>query len=152
MLQLNDHTCIKCNRGGETPRTASHPTLHYRYGGLNTAKLRHCMKVAHTANCLLCGQLDGGHHSMSGCLHMSGMYTERHNVGGRILLKTLLQGAGLMHDSGHAAHISDSACPNLAPTYGGWFASIIPDWVHTKGREKQMGQVLTRPDLLIAGA
>jgi hypothetical protein len=66
-------------------------TLHYRYGGLNTAKLRHRMKVAPTANCLLCGQLDGGHHSMSGCPHMSGMYTERHNVGGRILLKASAQ-------------------------------------------------------------
>jgi hypothetical protein len=67
-------------------------TLHYRYGGLKTAKLRHRMKVASTANCLLCGQLDRGHHSMSGCPHMSGMYTERHNLGGRILLKALLQG------------------------------------------------------------
>jgi hypothetical protein len=81
-------------------------TLHYRYGGLNTAKLRHRMKVAPTANCLrLCGQLDEGHHSMSGGPHMIEMYTERHNVGGRILLKALLKGGRgsdvVKHDIGH---------------------------------------------------
>jgi hypothetical protein len=75
----------------------------------NTAKLRHRgMKVAPTANCLLCRQLDEGrNYSMSGCPHMSGMYTERHNIGGHALLKALLKGGrGLdvvMHAIGHAA-------------------------------------------------
>jgi hypothetical protein len=75
---------------GGPPGQSHHPPL--QIGGLNTAKLRHRMKVAPIANCLMCGQLDGGHHCMSGCPHMSGMYTERHNVGGRILLKALLKG------------------------------------------------------------
>jgi ribonuclease HI len=114
-------------------------TLHYRYGGLNTAKLRHRMKVAPTANCLLCGQLDGGHHSMSGCPHMSGMYTERHNVGGHILLKALLKGGRgadiVMHDIGHAA---DASLMRHAPTpTGESFATRIPEWVYTKGRRRK---------------
>jgi hypothetical protein len=134
-------------------------TLHYRYGGLNTAKLRQRMKVAPTANCVLCGQLDGGHHSMSGCPHMSGMYTERHNVGGRILLKALLQGGRgsdvVMHDVGHAA---DAALIQHAPTSGGSFTTRIPEWVYTKGRrrkpsvEEKSKWDKYRPDILmIAG-
>jgi hypothetical protein len=134
-------------------------TLHYRYGGLNTAKLRHRMKVAPTANCLLCGQLDGGHHSMSGSPHMSGMYTERPNVGGRILLKALLKGGRgsdvVMHDIGHAA---DAALIQHALKSGGSFATRIPEWVYTKGRrrkpsvEEKSKWDKYRPDILmIAG-
>jgi hypothetical protein len=126
----------------QNPAHSSQPqhTLHYKYGGLNTAKLRHGMKVAPTANCLLCGQLDGGHHSMSGCPHMSGTYTERHNVGGRILFKALLKGGRgsesdvVMHDIGHAA---DAALLQHAPTSGGSFATRIPEWVYTKGRRRK---------------
>ena len=113
-------------------------TLQYRYGGLNTAKMRHRMKVAPTANCILCGQLDGGHHSMSGCPHMSGMYTERHNVGGRILLKALLKGGRgadiVMHDIGHAA---DASMLHDVPKSQGSFATRIPEWVYTKGRRSK---------------
>jgi hypothetical protein len=117
------------------------------------------MKVAPTANCLLCGRLDGGHHSMSGCPHMSGMYTERHNIGGRILLKALLKGGRgsdvVMHDIGHAA---DAALMQHAPTSGGSFATRIPEWVYTKGRrrkpnvEEKSKWDKYRPDILmIAG-
>jgi ribonuclease HI len=85
-------------------------TQQYRYGGLNTAKLRHRMKVAPNPNCILCGQLDGGHHSLSGCPHMSGMHIERHNKAGHMILKALLQGGRgadvVMHDIGH----SQDAC------------------------------------------
>jgi hypothetical protein len=51
---------------------------------------------------------------------MSGMYTERHNLGGRILLKALLKRGRrsdvVMHDIGHAA---DAALMQHAPTSGG---------------------------------
>jgi hypothetical protein len=74
---------------------------------------------------------------MSGCLHMSGMYTERHNVGGPILLKALLKGGRgsdvVMHDIGHAA---DAALMQHAPTSGGSFSTRIPEWVYTKGRSQ----------------
>jgi hypothetical protein len=62
-------------------------TLQYRSGGLNTAKFRHRMQKATTPNCLLCGQMDGGHHSLSGCPHLSGLYTNRHNGAGKLILR-----------------------------------------------------------------
>ena len=127
-------------------------TQHYRYGGLNTAKLRYRMKVAPTPNCLLCGQHDGGHHSLSGCPHMNGMYIERHNSAGRIILKALLKGGRgadvVMHDIGHK---EDS--PSRS------YATRIPAWVYTKSRRSQPNPVdktkwdRYRPDiLLVAGS
>jgi hypothetical protein len=75
---------------------------------------------------------------MCGCLHKSGMYTERHNVGGRILLKALLKGGRgsdiVMHDIGHAA---GAALMQNAPTSGGSFATRVPEWVYTKGRRRK---------------
>jgi hypothetical protein len=69
---------------------------------------------------------------------MSGMYTERHNVGGRILLKALLKGGRgsdvVMHNIGHAA---DAALMQHAPTSGASFATRIPEWVYTKGRRRK---------------
>jgi hypothetical protein len=93
---------------------------------------------------------------MSGCPHMSGMYTERHNVGGRILLKALLKGGRgsdvVMHDIGHA---EDAALMQHAMTSGGSFATRIPEWVYTKGRrqkqsvEEQSKWDKYRPDILM---
>jgi ribonuclease HI len=140
-------------------------TQQYRYGGLNTAKLRHRMKVAPTPNCILCGQLDGGHHSLSGCPHMSGMHIERHNKAGHIILKAILQGGRgadvVMHDIGHS---QDDSLPQgggtamAHATRTGGFATRIPSWVYTKRRNgipcaqtKQKWDKF-RPDmLLIAG-
>jgi hypothetical protein len=87
------------------------------------------------------------------------MYTERHNVGGRILLKALLKGGRgsdvVMHDIGHAA---DAALMQHAPTSGVSFATRIPEWVYTKGRrrkpslEEKSKWDKYRPDILmIAG-
>jgi hypothetical protein len=109
-------------------------TQQYRYGGLNTAKLRHRMKLVPTPNCVLCGQMDGGHHSLSGCPHMSGMHIDRHNAAGRIILKALLQGGRgadvVMHDVGHGhadAMLKDTR-------HGGGFATRIPPWVYMQRR------------------
>ena len=117
------------------------------------------MKVANNPNCMLCGQMDGGHHSLSGCPHMSGMYTERHNKAGHIILKGLLQGGKgadvVMHDVGHS---QDATLTQGAQTTTGSFATRIPSWVYTKRRkgtptaaEKHKWDKF-RPDvLLIAG-
>ena len=93
---------------------------------------------------------------MSGCPHMSGMYTERHNVGGRILLKALLKGGRgadvVMHDIGHAANAS---IIHDVPNYQGSFATRIPEWVYTKGRrskpiaEEKKKWDTYRPDILM---
>ena len=135
-------------------------TQQYRYGGLNTAKLRHRMKVASTPNCVLCGQMDGGHHSLSGCPHMNGMHIERHNKAGHIILRGLLQGGRgadvVMHDVGHSHDTSLSQGTHAA---NGGFATRIPSWVYTKRRkgtpttaEKQKWDKF-RPDILmIAGS
>ena len=129
-------------------------TQHYRYGGLNTAKFRHRMKVAPTPNCLLCGQPDGGHHSLSGCPHMNGMYIERHNSAGRMILKALLKGGRgadvVMHDIGHR---EEGDTPSRS------YATRIPAWVYTKSRRAQPSAAdkakwdRYRPDiLLVAGS
>jgi hypothetical protein len=135
-------------------------TQQYRYGGLNTAKLRHRMKIVPTPNCVLCGQMDGGHHSMSGCSHMTGMYIERHNEAGRIMLRALMRGGRgadvVMHDIGH--NYNDEIQRDTTSASSGSFATRIPSWVYTKGRksiptavEKQKWDKF-RPDmLLIAG-
>jgi hypothetical protein len=134
-------------------------TQQYRYGGLNTAKLRHRMKVVPTPNCALCGQMDGGHHSMSGCPHMSGMYIERHNQAGRIMLQALLRGGRgadvVMHDIGHG-HNDELLQGATAPHAS--FTTRIPPWVYSRSRrgrpsdaEKQKWDKF-RPDmLLVAG-
>jgi hypothetical protein len=67
------------------------------------------------------------------------MYTERHNIGGHILLKALLKGGRgadvVMHDIGHAA---DASLLRHAPSPAGEsFATRIPDWVYTKGRRRK---------------
>jgi hypothetical protein len=95
---------------------------------------------------------------MSGWPHMRGMYTERHDVGGRILLKALLKEGResdvVVHDIGYAA----DALMQHAPTSGGLFATRTLELVYTKGRrqkptsEEKNKWDKYRPDILmIAG-
>lgn len=67
-------------------------TLQYRYGGLYTNKL--AARFGHTvsANCTLCGQLDSGHHAVSGCPSLTKLVTERHNAAGRLVVKAIAEG------------------------------------------------------------
>jgi hypothetical protein len=58
--------------------------LQARYGTLNTAKFRMRCGIAPSNACLLCGAPDGGHHSLSRCDHMMGMYTRRHTRRGAL--------------------------------------------------------------------
>lgn len=50
--------------------------------------------MSKTANCPLCGQLDGVSHIAGGCHHdtMERMYTARHNSTGRLLLRAISKG------------------------------------------------------------
>jgi len=66
--------------------------LAYRYGCLYNQKL--AMRYGHATSdrCLLCGEPDGGHHTASGCAKLKGMYIDRHNRIGRILLREIARG------------------------------------------------------------
>jgi ribonuclease HI len=95
------------------PRMARTLALHYRYGQLITAKMLHRWKKVDSDACLLCGEPDGGHHSLSGCPKLKGLYINRHNTGGRHILQAVLQGAMgasvIMHDLGHRHGVQQ--CP-----------------------------------------
>jgi ribonuclease HI len=67
-------------------------TLQYRFGCLYTQKLAFRYGFSPSPYCLLCGQLDGGHHALSGCPEMHLPVTARHHNGGSIIAKATLQG------------------------------------------------------------
>jgi hypothetical protein len=110
-------------------------TLQYRSGGLNTAKFRYRMKKATTPNCLLCGQLDGGHHSLSGCPHLSGLYTNRHNGAGKLIHRYIQKGSKgtsvVMQDVGK--HDTQTQGSSASPCQAVQVAARIPAWVYTTG-------------------
>ena len=82
--------------------------------------------------CPLCGQQDGTRHILGGCSALAGLYTERHNAVGRLILKALRlhssEGAEIVqHDVGSAAKLANdgvgSTCSRMVP------ASTLPDEV-----------------------
>jgi hypothetical protein len=128
-------------------------TLQYRSGGLCTAKMRYRMKVVNTPNCELCGQPDGGHHSLSGCPDLKGLYTNRHNGAGKLIARYIMKGAkggtAVMHDCGkHIEHNTEQHQP-LPP------AARIPSWVYTSGHRRSASVVNVpqwknyRPDIML---
>lgn len=86
--------------------------LQYRYGGLYTNKLAYRYGHAPSPNCTLCGQLDGGHHSVSGCAAVNKLVIERHNGAARHILKAVadgqLGGALIMSDVGNAEKMAEA--------------------------------------------
>ena len=68
--------------------------LMYRHGSLWNNKIASRCHMSKTANCPLCGQLDGVSHIAGGCHHdtMERMYTARHNSTGRLLLRAISKG------------------------------------------------------------
>lgn len=113
--------------------------LQYRTGGLHTAKLRHRMQLVRTPDCVLCGQLDGGHHALSGCSHLKGLYIERHNAAGRLILRYVTKGSKggnvVAHDFGK------QKTPQLDPD-----CLSLPRTVPGQGRRG------SRPDLVMISA
>lgn len=94
-----------------TPAERRH-TLQYRYGGLYTTKLAFRYGHAPSPNCTLCGQMDGGHHSVSGCPAVNKLVIERHNGAARHILKAIadgqLGGALIMSDVGNAKKMAEA--------------------------------------------
>jgi ribonuclease HI len=66
--------------------------LRYRFGQMWTRKRAYRCGFAEHSRCLLCGQEDGGHHTASGCTALTGLYTERHNKLGRLIMKHVIRG------------------------------------------------------------
>jgi hypothetical protein len=72
--------------------------LRYRTGTMYTAKMRHRYKQADTPTCLLCGQVDGGHHTAAGCPALTRMYISRHHKAGQAIARAIADGR-------HGAHL-----------------------------------------------
>jgi ribonuclease HI len=119
--------------------------LQARYGTLNTARWRYKCRLASSLNCQLCGDADGGHHSLSGCTRMVGMYTQRHNEAGGIIYSTLAKGgmgaALVMQDIGR--HNAAAGDPEAARRIG---TRLPPEIRQLFGDTDRV----SRPDILIA--
>ena len=108
-------------------------TLQARYGQLNTGKFRHRAKLASTAMCKLCNQPDGRHHSLSGCPHMTKMYTARHNKAAAIICNAVRKGrlgaSLIMQDVGthNVLHASDRHEEPIQ--HDATLGTRIPGWV-----------------------
>jgi ribonuclease HI len=121
--------------------------LQARYGTLNTAKFRYRCGLAPTDACLLCGVPDGGHHSLSGCKHMLGMYTRRHNEAGGIIYRTLAKGglgaSLVMQDIGRHNAAGEGMDADTVEAIG----TRLPDEIAAACGG---AGALSRPDILIA--
>lgn len=93
--------------------------LMYRHGTLWNNKAAKRCHMSSTANCPLCGQLDGVNHIAGGCRHttMERMYTSRHNSTGRLLLRAISKGDMgsdlVMADLGSAEKCQKAGAPPL---------------------------------------
>ncbi|MFN5998335.1 MAG: RNase H family protein [Paracoccaceae bacterium] len=90
-------TCPALSNGfmrlpGFTAQQRRH-TLQYRTGSLFTGSRAHLFRLRPSAACSLChAARDDPHHIVSGCPHLSGPVTERHNAAGRLLLAAIRGG------------------------------------------------------------
>ena len=81
-----------------------------RCGLIYNKKLEKRYKKQGDGLCPLCRQPDGTRHILSGCRALSGLYTERHNAVGRLILKAIRKGESgaevVQHDVGCAAKLT----------------------------------------------
>jgi hypothetical protein len=114
--------------------------------------MRYRMGLVKTPNCELCGQPDGGQHSLSGCPELMGLYTNRHNGAGKLIMRYILKGAkggtAVMHDVGkHNDHAPEQH--HSTP------AARIPAWVYSTGHRRPASVVEAsqwknyRPDIML---
>jgi hypothetical protein len=107
--------------------------LRYRTGTMPSAKLRHRFKMADSDKCKLCGQTDGGHHTASGCPHLTKAYTHRHNKAGQLIMNAVRTGRRgaevIMMDLG-ADNTSQTCLPHRIPRDA--LPSAIPDRVKAR--------------------
>jgi len=94
--------------------------MKYRTGCLFNRKLAYMFKMAQSPKCVLCGQVDGGHHIASGCPKHVKMYTDRHNKAVRMIIKSICQGRQggclVMADAGRKEKCQQDEIPYLPRT------------------------------------
>ena len=94
--------------------------MKYRTGCLFNRKLAYMFKMAQSPKCVLCGQVDGGHHIASGCPKHVKMYTDRHNKAVRMIIKAICQGRQggclVMADAGRKEKCQQDEIPYLPRT------------------------------------
>ena len=145
-------------------------TLQYRFGCLYTQKLAFRYGFSPTPHCLLCGQLDGGHHSISGCPEMQLPVTARHHKGGSIIAQAVLRGRygadvvaldlGKLsqYESEHNTPKDTDDTPHkILPTKKREpsLTSTVPKWLLPRIlniRQKQDLKRTTKPDMILAQA
>ena len=129
------------------PAGARKLVLQARCGTLCTGSFRYKCKLATSPACLLCGGMDGGHHSLSGCSHMLKMYTKRHNEAGGILYRTLAKGglgaALVMQDIGRHNAVGKDEGAEARAEIGTRLPPELADLVKD-------GERVSRPDILVA--
>ena len=116
--------------------TAQRRTLRYRTGTLYTEASAAKFSRSDTAGaCLLCGQQDSAHHSVSACPMLSDAAASRHNRAGRLLLQAIRQGSlgayVVSADVGTLINPADSSLGRSIPRSltGGTAAPTRPDIV-----------------------
>jgi hypothetical protein len=104
-------------------------TLQYRYGGLYTNRLAYRYGHTPSPNCTLCGQPDGGHHSVSGCPAINTLVIERHNSAARYIMKAICDGQlganVIMTDIGNAEKMREAGFSTRPPARIP--ATVLPD-------------------------
>jgi ribonuclease HI len=80
----------------------SKPVMQYRWGRLPTNNWLHKIGISPTNKCPLCGEVDGGHHVVSGCKAHQKAYVQRHNEAGTEILEAISKGT-----KGHCVMMSD---------------------------------------------
>jgi hypothetical protein len=76
--------------------------MQYRWGRLPTNNWLHKIGISPTNKCPLCGEVDGGHHVVSGCKAHQKAYVQRHNEAGTEILEAISKGT-----KGHCVMMSD---------------------------------------------
>jgi exonuclease III/ribonuclease HI len=101
----------------QVKHTTKVTALKYRTGCLFNRKLAYMFKMATSPNCVLCGQMDGGHHIASGCPNHTKLYTDRHNKAVRMIIKSICQGRKggflVMADAGRKEKCQQDGIPHL---------------------------------------
>ena len=118
-----------------------------RCGLIYNKKLEQRYTKQGDGRCPLCREPDGTRHIISGCRALTGLYTERHNEVGRLVLKAIRKGERgaevVQHDVGSTTKLAGdgivSACRRMVP------ASTLPDSA-LGGCERER---LSRPDITL---
>jgi hypothetical protein len=110
LQDIMPHTLMELSNKYKTSSLVTSGALRtaiaYHAGCLANQKTRYRDKYVSSPACLLCGDMDGGHHAVSACPAMERPVTARHHGAARALVKEVLKGrlgAGLvMMDAGNA--------------------------------------------------